>query len=65
MSGKAEEAKGRIKEAAGALIDDDKLRREGQNDQTAGKAKQAVADAAENVKRAAERVIEKARDAAS
>ena len=29
MSGKADEVKGRVKEAAGAITDDDKLRREG------------------------------------
>ena len=42
MSGKIDELKGRIKEAAGALIDDDKLRREGKTDQVVGKVKQAV-----------------------
>ena len=33
MSGKTDELKGRVKEAAGALTDDDKLRREGRADQ--------------------------------
>jgi uncharacterized protein YjbJ (UPF0337 family) len=42
MTGKSEEIKGRIKEAAGALTDDDKLRREGRLDQATGKVKQAV-----------------------
>ena len=42
MAGKAEELKGRAKEAAGAITDNDKLRREGQIDQAAGKVKQAV-----------------------
>ena len=51
MAGKAEEIKGRVKEAAGALADNDKLRREGKIDQAAGK-----------VKNAAEKVVEKVKD---
>lgn len=39
MSGEKDEAKGRIKEAAGALTGDDELKREGKVDQAAGKAK--------------------------
>jgi len=39
---KKDEIKGRIKEAAGAMADDDKLRREGKIDQAAGKVKQAA-----------------------
>ncbi|HVW37125.1 MAG TPA: CsbD family protein [Pirellulales bacterium] len=54
MSGKTDEMKGRIKEAAGAISDDERLKREGKLDQTAGKAKQA-----------AEKVIDKAKDAAN
>ena len=50
MSGKADEVKGRVKEAAGALADDDKLRREGKIDQAAGKTKQAVETAVDKVK---------------
>jgi uncharacterized protein YjbJ (UPF0337 family) len=41
-----DEAKGRAKEAAGDLTDDDDLKREGKLDKMAGKAKDAV----ENVK---------------
>ena len=51
MSGKGDELKGRVKEAAGAVTDDDKLRREGKVDQAAGKTKQAV-----------EKVVDKAKD---
>jgi uncharacterized protein YjbJ (UPF0337 family) len=51
MSGKSEEIKGRVKEAAGALTDDEKLRREGKLDQATGKVKQAV-----------EKVVEKTKD---
>ncbi len=50
MSGKSDEIKGRIKEAAGAITDDDRLRREGKVDQAAGKVKQAAEDAIEKAK---------------
>jgi uncharacterized protein YjbJ (UPF0337 family) len=50
MSGKADEMKGRVKEAAGAITDDDKLRHEGKIDQAAGKTKQAVDKAVDKVK---------------
>jgi uncharacterized protein YjbJ (UPF0337 family) len=52
MSGKADELKGRVKEAAGAITDDDKLRREGKIDQAAGKAKQAVEKTIDKTKEA-------------
>jgi uncharacterized protein YjbJ (UPF0337 family) len=42
MSGKTDQVKGRVKEAAGAIADNDKLRCEGKIDQAAGKAKEAV-----------------------
>ncbi len=41
-SGKMEEVKGRVKEAAGSLIGDKDLKREGQLDQTVGKIKQTT-----------------------
>lgn len=50
MSGKADEAKGRVKEAAGALTDNDQLRREGKIDQAAGKVKQAAEKTVDKVK---------------
>ena len=52
MGGKAEEIKGRVKEAAGAITDNNKLRREGKTDQVVGKVKQAAEkaiDAAKNI----------------
>jgi uncharacterized protein YjbJ (UPF0337 family) len=51
MSGKAEEIKGRIKEAVGDLTDDQDLKDSGKADKAAGKLKQG-----------AERLIDKARD---
>lgn len=41
-TGKTDELKGRVKEAAGALTGDKKLKQEGRLDQTAGKVKQKV-----------------------
>ena len=58
MSGKTDEVKGRIKEAAGALTGNDKLREEGKTDQAVGKTKQAVQKAADTVKKAVKKVTE-------
>ena len=56
MGGKTDVVKGRIKEAAGALTGNDKLRAEGKTDQVVGKAKQAVQNAADTVKKAVKKV---------
>ena len=53
-SGKSDELKGRVKEAAEALTGDAKLKREGKTDQAMGKLKQQV-----------EKVIDKVKDAVS
>jgi uncharacterized protein YjbJ (UPF0337 family) len=50
MSGTSDKIKGRVKEAVGALTDDQRLKDEGREDQATGKVKEAV-----------ERVIDKAR----
>ena len=52
MSGNADEMKGRVKEAAGALTDDEKMKREGKIDQAAGKAKDAAGKAIDKAKQA-------------
>jgi uncharacterized protein YjbJ (UPF0337 family) len=52
MSGKTEELKGRVKEAAGALTGDQKLKQEGKTDQTVGKIKQNVDTLIDKAKRA-------------
>ena len=52
MSGKADEIKGRIKEAVGDLTENQKLKNSGRADKAAGKMKQG-----------AEHVIDKVRDA--
>lgn len=51
-SGKSDELKGRVKEAAGALTGDAKLKREGKLDQAVGKTKQATDKLIEKVKTA-------------
>ncbi len=58
MSGKSDEIKGRLKEAAGAITDNDKLRREGKVDQAVGKVKQAGEKVVEKV----QETIKKATD---
>jgi uncharacterized protein YjbJ (UPF0337 family) len=54
MSGKFDEAKGRVKEAAGDLADDDDLKREGKMDQAGAKVKEKVDDAVDKVKERAQ-----------
>jgi uncharacterized protein YjbJ (UPF0337 family) len=49
MSGKTDIVKGRIKEAAGALTGNDKLRAKGQTDQAVGRVKQAAKKVADKV----------------
>ena len=49
-SGKSDELKGRVKEAAGALTGDKKLKREGRTDQAVGKVKQKMEKAIDKVK---------------
>jgi uncharacterized protein YjbJ (UPF0337 family) len=63
MGGKMDQIKGRIKEAAGALTDDDRLKREGQLDQGVGKVKEKAATVAEKVKKTVERVADTMKDA--
>ena len=53
-SGKSDEMKGRVKEAAGAISGDKKLKREGKLDQAVGKVKQT-----------AEKILDKAKGALS
>ena len=51
-SGKSDELKGRVKEAAGVLTGDKKLKREGKADQAVGKLKQKVEKVIKKVKEA-------------
>jgi uncharacterized protein YjbJ (UPF0337 family) len=58
MSGKTDVVKGRIKEAAGVLTGDDKLRAEGKADQAVGKVKDAAVKAIDKAKEAVKEAIE-------
>jgi uncharacterized protein YjbJ (UPF0337 family) len=51
-------AKGRIKEAAGALTGNDRLRAERRADQAVGKTKQAVQKTVETVRKALKKTAE-------
>jgi uncharacterized protein YjbJ (UPF0337 family) len=57
MSGKTDVVKDRIKEAAGTLTGNDRLRAEGKTDQAVGKTKQSVQKAADAVKKTGKKVI--------
>ena len=52
MAGTVDKAKGRIKEAAGALTDDPALKREGKIDQATGDVKDGIEKAIDTVKEA-------------
>jgi uncharacterized protein YjbJ (UPF0337 family) len=54
-----DQAKGRVKEAAGDLTGNDKLKNEGKVDQAAGDAKKIVSDVADK----AEELVDKVKDA--
>jgi uncharacterized protein YjbJ (UPF0337 family) len=60
-SGKSDQVKGRVKEAAGVLTGDKKLKREGKADQSAGKIKKGF----EKVKDKAEKVVDDIKHAVS
>ena len=64
MGGKTDIVKGRIEEAAGALIGNDKLREKGQTDQAVGQAKQAAEKGVDQAKHAARKVVNEAKDVA-
>jgi uncharacterized protein YjbJ (UPF0337 family) len=51
MARNIDEAKGRAKRAAGELMDDEELKREGTVDKSAGTAKETVDKAADKAKR--------------
>jgi len=58
MGSTFDDAKGRAKEAAGDLTDNDRLKREGKADQAGAKAKEFVEDA----KDTAEDLVDKVKD---
>jgi uncharacterized protein YjbJ (UPF0337 family) len=56
MGGKTDEVKGRIKEAAGVLTGNDKLRAKGKADQAVGEVKQVADKAVDKVKKAVKKL---------
>jgi len=60
MSGKSDVAKGRVKEALGALTDNDELRKKGKTDQVMGRAKEGMEKAASNIEKKVRKIIDKA-----
>ena len=58
MEAKKDELKGRVKEAAGDLTDDDELKAEGKADRAGGKAKEFL----ENAKDKGEELVDKVKD---
>jgi uncharacterized protein YjbJ (UPF0337 family) len=63
MDGKIDTIKGRLKEAVGALTDNDHLKREGQRDQVVGEVKDKAARVAEQVQEEVARAVEKVKNA--
>ncbi|TXT46205.1 MAG: Uncharacterized protein FD137_1304 [Spirochaetes bacterium] len=59
MNGKLDVVKGRIKEAAGVLIHNESLRKEGLADQVAGHAEVAVENTVRKIKDDAQKTIDK------
>ena len=51
MGGEMDEAKGRLKKAAGEVTDNDDMKREGTMDKAAGKAKDIVDDVKDKAKK--------------
>jgi uncharacterized protein YjbJ (UPF0337 family) len=50
VKGRAEDAKGKVKEAVGKATDNERLKAEGQTDQIAGKTQAGYGDAKEKAK---------------
>ena len=59
MSGQFDQAKGRVKQAAGDLTDDDEMKREGKADETAGKTKEKIGQAKDKLDDAVDNVRDK------
>lgn len=59
MSGTSDKIEGRVKQAAGDLTDDQELQEEGEKDELAGKAKDAIDDAKQTASDAVDSVRDK------
>jgi len=61
MSGKTDRIKGRAKEAAGALLGDKRLEREGKIERVTGSVKEKAREAVRNIKDKTKEVVNKAK----
>ena len=59
VKGRVEQTTGKVKEAAGKLVGDDRLRTEGAAEQIKGKVQAGYGDAKENTKDKAKKIINK------
>ncbi|MEO5724628.1 MAG: CsbD family protein [Ilumatobacteraceae bacterium] len=59
MDDNLDQAKGRVKQAAGALTDNDKLKSDGRRDEKAGKVKEVLEDAKDKAEGLVDRVKDK------
>jgi uncharacterized protein YjbJ (UPF0337 family) len=59
MGDNFDEAKGRVKEAAGDLTDNDDLKREGKVDQAKGNVKEGIDNASDKAKEAIDRATDR------
>jgi uncharacterized protein YjbJ (UPF0337 family) len=59
MGDNFDEAKGRVKEAAGDLTDNDDLKREGKVDQAKGNVKEGIDNASDKAKEALDRATDR------
>jgi uncharacterized protein YjbJ (UPF0337 family) len=57
MGEKADQAKGRVKQAAGDLTDNDDMKREGKVEEKAGEVKEKVGDVVDKVKEKVDDVV--------
>jgi uncharacterized protein YjbJ (UPF0337 family) len=59
VEGKMDKGKGRVKEAAGDLTDNDSLKKEGRADRVGGSVKEKAGDAVDKVEETVDRVKDK------
>lgn len=59
VKGRVEQTTGKVKEAAGKLVGNDRLQTEGMADQVKGKVQAGYGDARENLKDKAKKIIDK------
>ena len=63
MGGKIDQAKGRAKQAAGVLVGDKRLEREGKVEHAAGHIKEKTKEIADDVKKTTEKAVDKVKSA--